>query len=125
MKQLIQTDHLHHAHLSLRKRFTLVTALLLAGGPLIAMTSSQAAYAYTRNLDISIPAGTTRHLQFRFPIWQKNGQLKFTILNLTVVCNGGDSGTAGTALFDSTGATAGTAGSCTLTIPITYPDPVW
>jgi hypothetical protein len=125
MKQMIQTDRLHHVHLSLRKRLALTTTLLFIGGPLIAMASSQAAYAYTRNLYISIPAGTTRHLQLRFPTWQKNGQLKFTLLNLTVVCNGGDSGIAGTALFDSSGAAAGTAGTCTLTIPITYPDPVW
>ena len=130
MKQPIQTERPKHAHLPLWKRCTLITTLLLTGGPLIAMASSQAAYADTANdipyQTITIPSGTTQHLVLRFPSWKKNGKPKMNILRITVVCkDGGLSGTAGIALFDSTGAAAGTPGSCTLTIPAPFPYHIW
>jgi hypothetical protein len=137
MKQPILTDRSKYVHLPLWKRCTLVTTLLLTGGPLLAMATSQAAYAHTPHptvppnqtslptQTITIPAGTTEHIVMRFPSWQKNGRPKMNILRITTVCkDGGESGIAGTALFNSTGAAAGTPGSCTLTIP-DFPYYIW
>ena len=130
MKQPIQTERPKHAHLPLWKRCTLITTLLLTGGPLIAMASSQAAYADTSNdipyQTITIPPGPRSISYCAFLSWKKNGKPKMNILRITVVCkDGGLSGTAGIALFDSTGAAAGTPGSCNYRYPLPSLTTIW
>lgn len=92
--------------LPLRKRLMLVTALLLSGGPLTVMASTQAAYAS--------PASPHQPSSHSKP----NKPKEKDVVNIVITCKPGTGGKGGKATEKSGGANGGGGGNCTVTIPI-------
>lgn len=88
--------------LPLWKRMTLVTALLLSGGPITVLVSTQAAYASPTS-----------------PPQQTQGKPKVIYLtDIVITCTPGKGGKGGKSTGKSSGAAGGNGGSCTVNIPI-------
>jgi hypothetical protein len=105
IKQQTITGDPKQLHLPLWKRLTLVTAILLSGGPLTVIASTQAAYAN--------PSSPHQHT----PSKQKEKK-EVSLVNIVVTCKPGNGGKGGKATQKSSGAAGGGGGDCIVTIPI-------
>ena len=101
-KQQVITETPKQLRLPLWKRLTLVTALLLSGGPLTVIASTQAAYAS--------PTGPQQHT--------KSKPKEESITTIVIKCIPGKGGNGGKATKKSSGAVGGRGGDCIVTIPI-------
>jgi hypothetical protein len=101
-KQQAITETPKQLRLPLWKRLTLVTALLLSGGPLTVIASTQAAYAS--------PTSSHQHTD--------NKPKEQSVTNIIIKCIPGKGGKGGEATKKSSGAVGGRGGDCVVTIPI-------
>jgi hypothetical protein len=93
--------------LSLCKRMTLVTAMLLSGGSLATLVPSQAAYAHSNKPN-------THH----YTGGHKGHSTPTASPKLLIVCQSGNGGQGGSATKKSSGASGGPGGNCMITVPI-------
>src|SRR5438105_11363194 len=105
IKQKAITVDPKRLQLPLWKRLMLVTTLLLSGGPLTVMVSTQAAYA----------SPTSSHQHTPSKQKEKKGE---SLINLVIICEPGNGGKGGKSTQKSSGAVGGKGGDCIVTIPI-------
>jgi hypothetical protein len=84
------------------KRLMLVTALLLSGGPLTVMASTQAAHA----------SPTSQHQHTHSKPKEQD------VITIVITCNPGNGGNGVKSIKKSKGAEGGRGGDCVVTIPI-------